>query len=151
MNREKHKCQTGAIFHHSVVYPFHTNMLCKLKSKPEGMSCEIESVGETHRLPGLVASEDPEAEPCVLPPQENVLLLEVWNCEIKSATLMSALIPAASPEDFLHQGKENSSSLKENSLFTYSVKASCWAGTKPPACLFQHANIPASNCSKLRH
>lgn len=33
-----------------------------------------------HRLSGLVASQDPKAEACVLPPQEDVLLLEVWNC-----------------------------------------------------------------------
>lgn len=33
-----------------------------------------------HRLSGLVASQDPEAEACVLPPQEDVLLLEVWDC-----------------------------------------------------------------------
>lgn len=33
-----------------------------------------------HRLSGLVASQDPEAEARVLPPQEDVLLLEVWDC-----------------------------------------------------------------------
>lgn len=35
----------------------------------------------THRLSWLVASEDPEAEARVLPPQEDVLLLEVWHCQ----------------------------------------------------------------------
>lgn len=45
------------------------------------------SVKETHRLSWLIASEDPEAEPCVLPPQENVLLLEVWNCKINKPQL----------------------------------------------------------------
>lgn len=33
----------------------------------------------THRFSWLVASQDPEAEACILPPQEDVLLLEVWH------------------------------------------------------------------------
>lgn len=49
-------------------------------------------VRDTHRLSWFIASENPEAKPGVLPPQENVLLLEVWNCKINKA-----------PSIFLHQ------------------------------------------------
>ena len=53
-----------------------------------------ESLGElkTHRLSGLIASENPEAEPRVLPPQENVLLLEVWNCQINNIIICIAVL-----------------------------------------------------------
>lgn len=33
----------------------------------------------TYRLPGLISSQDTEAEACVLPPKENVLLLAIWH------------------------------------------------------------------------
>lgn len=45
------------------------------------------SLRDIHRLSWLIASENPETEPRVLPPQEDVLLLEVWNCEIKTTAI----------------------------------------------------------------
>lgn len=48
---------------------------------------ERKSLREIHRLSWLIASENPETEPRVLPPQEDVLLLEVWNCKINITTI----------------------------------------------------------------
>lgn len=45
-----------------------------------------------HRLSGLVASQDPEAEACVLPPQEDVLLLEVWDCRSNGGGVTSNML-----------------------------------------------------------
>lgn len=33
----------------------------------------------TYWFPGFISSQDSESEACVLPPQEDVLLLGVWN------------------------------------------------------------------------
>lgn len=34
---------------------------------------------DTYRLPRLISTQDTEAEACILPPEENVLLLAIWH------------------------------------------------------------------------